>query len=132
MLEVAFITDAPRVAGSEIWLLERLPGLASLGLQPTLFLPQRPNLDAFAEALIGAALCQQPEGLHLAALPLVGPGKRYEGRVERILGPRKQMPSGGFPFNSLENLLADLQAGFVQEIFLQIRAAQLARREVRA
>ena len=51
MLEVAFITDAPRVAGSEIWLLERLPGLASLGLQPTLFLPQRPNLDAFAEGL---------------------------------------------------------------------------------
>jgi len=51
MLEVAFITDAPRVAGSEIWLLERLPGLASLGLQPTLFLPQRPNLDGFAEVL---------------------------------------------------------------------------------
>jgi len=51
VLEVAFITDAPRVAGSEIWLLERLPGLASLGLQPTLFLPQRPNLDGFAEVL---------------------------------------------------------------------------------
>jgi hypothetical protein len=51
MLEVAFITDAPRVAGSEIWLLERLPRLDSLGLRPTLFLPQRPNLDAFAEVL---------------------------------------------------------------------------------
>jgi hypothetical protein len=51
MLEVAFITDAPRVAGSKIWLLERLPGLAFLGLQPTLFLPQRPNLDGFAEDL---------------------------------------------------------------------------------
>jgi len=51
VLEVAFITDAPRVAGSEIWLLERLPGLASLGLRPTLFLPQRPNLDGFAEDL---------------------------------------------------------------------------------
>lgn len=85
-----------------------------------------------AEDLIGATLCQHLEGLRLAALPLVGPGKRYEGRVERILGPRKQMPSGGFPFNSLENLLADLRAGFLQEIALQIRAAQLARREVRA
>jgi hypothetical protein len=51
VLEVAFITDAPRVAGSEIWLLERLPRLDSLGLRPTLFLPQRPNLDAFAEVL---------------------------------------------------------------------------------
>ncbi len=85
-----------------------------------------------AEDLIGATLCQHLEGLHLAALPLVGPGRRYEGRVERILGPRTQMPSGGFPFNSLENLLADLRAGFLQEIVSQIRAAQLARREVRA
>ena len=85
-----------------------------------------------AEDLIGATLCQQLEGLRLAALPLVGPGKRYEGRVERILGPRTQMPSGGFPFNSLANLLADLRAGFLQEIALQIRAAQLVRREVRA
>ena len=85
-----------------------------------------------AEDLIGATLGQHLAGLRLAALPLVGPGRRYEGLVERILGPRKQMPSGGFPFNSLENLLADLQAGFLQEVFLQVRAAQLARREVRA
>lgn len=85
-----------------------------------------------AEDLIGATLGQHLAGLRLAALPLVGPGRRYEGQVERILGPRKQMPSGGFPFNSLENLLADLQAGFLQEVFLQVRAAQLARREVRA
>lgn len=85
-----------------------------------------------AEDLIGATLAQHLAGLRLAALPLVGPGRRYEGQVERILGPRKQMPSGGFPFNSLENLLADLQAGFLQEILLQIRAAQLARRELRA
>jgi len=85
-----------------------------------------------AEDLIGATLCQHLAGLRLAALPLVGPGKRYEGCVERILGPRTQMPSGGFPFNSLENLLADLRSGFLREIALQIRAAQLARREVRA
>lgn len=85
-----------------------------------------------AEDLIGATLGQHLAGLRLAALPLVGPGRRYEGLVERILGPRKQMPSGGFPFNSLKNLLADLQAGFLQEVFLQVRAAQLARREVRA
>ncbi|MCS7067620.1 MAG: lipid-A-disaccharide synthase-related protein [Meiothermus sp.] len=85
-----------------------------------------------AEDLIGATLCQHLEGLSLAALPLVGAGRRYEGRVERILGPRTQMPSGGFPFNSLDNLLADLRAGFHLEILRQIQAAQLARREVRA
>ncbi|GIW38098.1 MAG: lipid-A-disaccharide synthase [Meiothermus sp.] len=85
-----------------------------------------------AEDLIGASLCAYLEGLSLAALPLVGAGKRYEGKVERILGPRTQMPSGGFPFNSLENLIADLKAGFHLEIVRQIRAAQLARDEVRA
>lgn len=85
-----------------------------------------------AEDLIGATLCTHLEGLSLAALPLVGAGKRYEGRVERILGPRTQMPSGGFPFNSLENLIADLKAGFHLEIVRQIRAAQQAQRAVRA
>lgn len=85
-----------------------------------------------AEDLIGTTLAQHLPGLRLAALPLVGPGQRYEGHVERILGPRSQMPSGGFPFNSLENLLADLRAGFLWEVARQVRAAQLARREVRA
>ncbi|RDI95636.1 hypothetical protein DV704_04970 [Meiothermus sp. QL-1] len=85
-----------------------------------------------AEDLIGATLAQHLAGLRLAALPLVGAGRRYEGHVERILGPRREMPSGGFPFNSLENLLADLKAGFLLEVAQQIRAAQQARREVRA
>ncbi len=85
-----------------------------------------------AEDLIGATLCEHLSGLSLLALPLVGAGQRYEGRVEQILGPRTQMPSGGFPFNSLENLLADLRAGFATEIFRQIRAAQVARRKIRA
>jgi len=85
-----------------------------------------------AEDLMGATLCGHLDGLSLAALPLVGAGKRYEGRVERILGPRTQMPSGGFPFNSLDNLIADLQAGFATEIFRQLRAAQAARGKIRA
>ncbi|WP_027882202.1 lipid-A-disaccharide synthase-related protein [Meiothermus rufus] len=85
-----------------------------------------------AEDLIGATLCDHLSGLSLWALPLVGAGWRYEGRVEQILGPRTQMPSGGFPFNSLENLLADLRAGLATEIFSQIRAAQVARRRIRA
>lgn len=85
-----------------------------------------------AEDLIGATLCGHLNGLSLAALPLVGAGKRYEGRVEHILGPRTQMPSGGFPFNNLDNLIADLQAGFATEIFSQLRAAQVARRKIRA
>ncbi len=85
-----------------------------------------------AEDLIGVTLAQHLEGLSLAALPLVGSGKRYEGRVQNIVGPQTQMPSGGFPFNSLENLLADLRAGFASEIFRQIGAAQVTRHQTRA
>jgi uncharacterized protein (TIGR03492 family) len=85
-----------------------------------------------AEDLIGATLATHFGGLRLAALPLVGAGKRYEGVAGRMLGPRMVMPSGGFPFNSLDNLMADVRAGFLTEIFHQLRAAQLARRETRA
>ncbi|WP_299431344.1 lipid-A-disaccharide synthase-related protein [uncultured Meiothermus sp.] len=84
-----------------------------------------------AEDLIGATLCKHLDGLSLAALPLVGAGRRYEGRVGEILGPRCEMPSGGFPFNSLENLIADLRAGLVSEALGQMRAAQVARRQLR-
>ncbi|GGM93752.1 glycosyl transferase [Thermus composti] len=48
MLEVAFLTDAPRVAGSEIWLLEVLPLLPRLGIHPTVFLPKSPALRGLA------------------------------------------------------------------------------------
>jgi uncharacterized protein (TIGR03492 family) len=85
-----------------------------------------------AEDLIGATLAKHLEGLRLAAFPLVGAGRRYERLVEAILGPRRELPSGGFPFNSLSNLVADLRAGFLSDILRQIRTAQLARREVRA
>ena len=85
-----------------------------------------------AEDLIGATLSQHLQDLRLAAFPLVGLGRRYEGLVEEILGPRKDLPSGGFPFNSLRNFIADLRAGFISDILRQIRTAEVARRKVRA
>ncbi|MDX2005786.1 MAG: lipid-A-disaccharide synthase-related protein [Meiothermus sp.] len=85
-----------------------------------------------AEDLIGATLSAHLGGLRLAALPLVGAGKRYEGVAAQILGPRTVMPSGGFPFNSLDNLVNDMRAGFLTETFRQLLAAQAARREARA
>ncbi|AWN22427.1 lipopolysaccharide biosynthesis protein [Deinococcus irradiatisoli] len=51
MLKVAFLTDAPRVAGSEVWLLGVLPHLPERGVWPSVFLPQGAPLDAFAERL---------------------------------------------------------------------------------
>lgn len=50
-LSVAFLTDAPRVAGSEVWLRDLLPLLPALGVAPTLYLPQRETLHRFAADL---------------------------------------------------------------------------------
>ncbi|GAA0499879.1 glycosyltransferase family 4 protein [Deinococcus depolymerans] len=46
--QVAFVTDAPRVAGSEVWLLDVLPLLPTHGLSPTVFLPRGEALDELA------------------------------------------------------------------------------------
>ncbi|MEZ0349023.1 MAG: glycosyltransferase family 4 protein [Thermus sp.] len=51
MLKVAFVTDAPRIAGSETWLVETLPLLAVHGIQPILYLPQNPKLRFLVQAL---------------------------------------------------------------------------------
>ncbi len=51
MLNVAFLTDAPRVAGSEIWLLETLPHLPNYGVRPVVYLPQNPRLAFLIQAL---------------------------------------------------------------------------------
>jgi hypothetical protein len=45
---VAFVTDAPRVAGSEVWLLDVLPLLPAHGLHPTVFLPRGEALEELA------------------------------------------------------------------------------------
>ncbi|MDP9763649.1 glycosyltransferase family 4 protein [Deinococcus enclensis] len=44
-LSVAFITDAPRVAGSEVWLLDVLPRLTEAGIRSTVFLSAAAPLD---------------------------------------------------------------------------------------
>lgn len=56
MITVAFLTDAPRVAGSEMWLLSMLPYLPRQGIAPAVFLPVGAALDPFAERLTAAGL----------------------------------------------------------------------------
>ncbi|GGR80235.1 glycosyltransferase family 4 protein [Deinococcus sedimenti] len=47
-LRLAVLTDAPRVAGSELWLLYVLPRLLPGGVQPTMFLRVGESLDRLA------------------------------------------------------------------------------------
>ena len=95
-----------------------------------------------AEDLIGAELGrellrlagrkgagQKGTGLELLALPLVGAGAAYTS-LARLAGPTLDLPSGGFPFGSLSNLRADLNAGLIGASLSQGRAAWQAGRQV--
>ena len=50
-MKVAFMTDAPKPAGSETWLAQVTPRLTTYGIEPTVFLPAHPNLQSFSERL---------------------------------------------------------------------------------
>ena len=56
MPRIAFLSDAPRVAGSEVWLLGVLPHLPALGIDPAVFLPVGAALDALAGQLTAVGL----------------------------------------------------------------------------
>lgn len=85
-----------------------------------------------AEDLIGAALARELRLLGVSevlALPLVGAGAAYLGAAQRT-GPTLDLPSGGFPFGSLDNLRADLKAGLIGTSLAQGRAAWATGRRV--
>jgi len=85
-----------------------------------------------AEDLIGAALARELRSLgvpDVLALPLVGTGAAYVGAAQRT-GPTLDLPSGGFPFGSLDNLRADLKAGLLGTSLAQGRAAWTSGRRV--
>ncbi|MDO4244836.1 MAG: lipid-A-disaccharide synthase-related protein [Deinococcus sp.] len=90
--------------------------------------------NGHAEDLIGAALVRawrqvRPQE-HVLALPLVAQGRAYDG-VAQVGGPLLDLPSGGFPFGSLDNLRADLGAGLVGTSLGQWRVALAQGRNVR-
>ena len=70
--------------------------------------------DLIALRVLQALHRRRPE-LEIAVLPLVGEGGAFAAAeaagVLRRIGPRRQLPSGGFSNQSLRGLLADLGAG---------------------
>ncbi|WP_216319664.1 lipid-A-disaccharide synthase-related protein [Deinococcus aestuarii] len=93
--------------------------------------PSRPAFlvsNGTAEDLIGARLLGHL-GTGARALPLVGAGRAYTGVPDVTrLGEELRLPSGGFPFGSAANLLADLRAGLVGASLRQWRDAGRAAR----
>lgn len=60
----------------------------------------------------------------LAALPLVGAGRAYEALGLPILGPRRELASGGFVWGRPKALLRDLRQGYVGDLAERWQAAQ--------
>ncbi len=90
--------------------------------------------NGHGEDAIGAKLASefrqlQPH-LNLEALPVVGRGNAYERAGVRVVGPRWEMPSGGFTFTSLKLLLADWRAGMYAQTHAMHWAARGSRADV--
>ncbi len=81
--------------------------------------------DAIAVRIL-RQLQANPQSPELAALPLVGEGQAYSQLPNiPIIGPVKQMPSGGFIYMDGREFLRDVNSGLlqlVQEQFKIVRA----------
>ncbi|MFK7601456.1 lipid-A-disaccharide synthase-related protein [Deinococcus sp. SM5_A1] len=84
---------------------------------PTLFIS-----NGTAEDLIGARLAGLLTG-EIRSAPLVGEGRAYAAAEANRVGRVLHLPSGGFPFGSLNNLKADLRAGLIGDSLGQWRDA---------
>ncbi|GAA5511457.1 hypothetical protein Dcar01_00167 [Deinococcus carri] len=95
--------------------------------RPVLLLSNGTAEDLIGARLLGHLLGQRGGEAHV--LPLVGAGQAYANLpfVTRV-GAALDLPSGGFPFGSLENLRSDLRAGLVGASLGQWREAVRAAR----
>ncbi len=82
--------------------------------------------NGHGEDLIAIRILQALKGLlphlQMAALPVVGEGRQYQKLGIEIIGPTKQMPSGGFIYMDSQQLARDLKGGLLQLTVSQLRA----------
>lgn len=82
--------------------------------------------NGHGEDVIGVKILQMLRQLApqlvLGAMPIVGAGRAYSQAGFTIVGPTKQMPSGGFIYMDGSQLARDLQGGLVQLTRSQLRA----------
>lgn len=77
--------------------------------------------DAVGVLLARAFLTASP-ALELQAFPTVGRGSAYEALNLPILGPRREMPSGGWMMHTASAFWADVRAGFLPMTAAQAQA----------
>ncbi len=79
--------------------------------------------DAIAIAIL-RQLQQQPNPPEIAALPIVGEGQAYRAENIPIVGPVRQMPSGGFIYMDGKQLWRDVRGGLLGLTLAQLRVAK--------
>ncbi len=72
-------------------------------------------------SLLATNLRQLEPTLSLQAFPTVGLGQAYERAGVPLIGPRRELPSGGLMLHSLGAFRSDLRAGFVTMTRRQLR-----------
>ncbi len=112
-------------SGSKLPLSDRI----SHGMSTRLLVLSNGHGEDLIALRVIRALCARNSAVDVAVLPLVGEGSAFAaeeaaGRLKRI-GPRQELPSGGFSNQSLRGLLSDLAAGVLG---LSCRQWQLVRR----
>ncbi len=87
--------------------------------------------NGHGEDTIGAVLAQalRPLGYDPVAVPLVGRGEAYEQAGFPVLGPQKEMPSGGFAARNPAHLWADLRAGWLSMSLKHYQAVRQVAKE---
>ena len=80
--------------------------------------------NGHGEDVVGVGLGQAFArlGYEVACLPLVGKGNAYERAGFPVLGPRQELPSGGFIMDRHSEFLGDLRAGWCAMTWKQWRA----------
>lgn len=133
-MDVAFLTDAPRVAGSEVWLLEVLPLLAGHGVRPTVFLPQRDTLGELARRLGEAGVAARgyaapselPERTRAFDLRVL---QAWDPATYRDVLPQLTAPRLVITHDQLDYHYPPPLRGLYREIYRRTKARPMARAE---
>lgn len=89
---------------------------------PILCLSNGHGEDSIAASILTQLMALGEESemdLKIEALPLVGEGHTYRRRGIATLGPAKNMPSGGFIYMDLSQLIGDVRAGLLSLVLEQ-------------
>jgi uncharacterized protein (TIGR03492 family) len=89
--------------------------------------------NGYGEDMIAAAIIEEMkkrEGFGFKALPLVGEGREYRGANIEMIGPGKELPSGGFSTQGLAHLWKDIKAGLIKLIWGQVKALKKSRESI--